>query len=320
MLPYAVLTLLVALNVSLLAMLFWQRDNVTAEPATQDPASPTVTPSASTATPTPTPASTPTPSTSQTPSAGPTSASVEQVRVIPAKRLLVADTGREAWRATVGDCSTPGRVERSTNRGKSWKRVVETSLAPIVRLGTDQGNHYVVGGADPNCSTRYVAYSTAGGVLGQTDAPQGLWFLDPDERDRVVGPGNAMATPCKQQHVVGLAALDLSKAVVICGDGVMMATSSSGMSWNRVANVPGTMAVAAGTGRYWIAGFNKACDGISVRPVAVDNNNISQGQRGCVKVSKVGAGEVALGVSEDTVWLWAGDNVSVSANGGRSWD
>src|SRR5215217_1480436 len=256
---YAVLALLVALNVFLIGMLLWPR--TIAEPAAETSATPSATPSASpvdSATATPTPSPTAESSESPTPSAKPTSSTKENIEVVRARRLLVAASAREAWRATVGDCKTPARLERSTNRGKSWKRVKSSDLAPIMGLGIeDRGNLYAVGGARPGCSTRYLAFSASGTIVGQTEAPQGVWYLNPNKRDQVVGPQNAKASPCKRQHLVGLASLDVSNALVICGDGSAMTSSNSGRSWRKAGDLPGTRAITAGEGRYWAAGAGK---------------------------------------------------------------
>ena len=276
-LQYAVLILLVALNVLLVGMLLWPRAFARPATTTADPA-----PSASrvdSAIATPTHSPTAKPSESPTPSAKPTSSTKENIEVVRTRRLLVAATAREAWRATVGDCKTPARLERSSNGGKSWKLVKSSGLAPIMGLGIeDRGNLYAVGGARPGCSTRYLAFSASGAIVGQTEAPQGVWYLNPNKRDQVVGPQNAKASPCKRQHLVGLASLDAPKALVICGDGSAMTTSNSGRSWRRAGEIPGTQAITAGEGRYWAAGSGKNCGGISVRPFTVDNGALRPGR------------------------------------------
>ena len=319
-LQYAVLILLVALNLFLIVMLLWP--GAIAEPATRTSAAPSATSASPVGRVSDTPTRSPTakPSESRTPSAKPTSSTKEDVEVVGTERLLVAATASAAWRATVGDCKTPARVERSTNRGKSWKPVKSNGLAPIVRLEMEaQGNLYAVGGARPGCSTRYLAFSTSGAIVGQTDAPQGVWYLDPKKRDQVVGPQNAKASPCKRQHVVGLASLDVSKALVICGDGSAMTSSNSGRSWRKAGDLPGTQAITAGEGRYWAAGAGKNCGGISVRPFSVDNGTLRRGQGRCATTTKVGAGQVAIGTSSNTMWLWAGEKVKVSTDSGQRW-
>ena len=100
----------------------------------------------------------PTPQRIQTPSTRP-------IESVPVERLLLAMSSKTAWRATVGDCNTPGKIERSTNGGASWKRVVRTGPAPIVRLGAEpSGDLFTIGGTRRSCSVRYVAYADDGTV------------------------------------------------------------------------------------------------------------------------------------------------------------
>jgi hypothetical protein len=79
------------------------------------------------------------------------------------------------------------------------------------------------------------------------------------------------------------------------------------------------MAVGAGTGRYWTAGYAKDCGGISVRPILVGTGKLSRGQSRCMTESNFDPGEVALSTTRSAIWLWAGDKVRVSTDSGRSW-
>ena len=91
--------------------------------------------------------------------------STRPIESVPVKRLLLAMSSKTAWRATVGDCNTPGKIERSTNGGASWKGVVRTGPAPIVRLGAEpSGDLFTIGGTRRSCSVRYVAYADDGTV------------------------------------------------------------------------------------------------------------------------------------------------------------
>ena len=219
----------------------------------------------------------------------------------------------------MGDCNTPGTLEQSTNGGKSWQPLVKAGLAPIVQLGIEKGGLYTIGGTGKNCSALYVAYSSNGVVTGRTDYPAGVWFPNPHNRDQVQGPGRAKAFVCGKQPVVGLAAHDISKAVVICSKGSMMATFNSGKSWKRVDYAPGTLAVAAGEGRYWTVRSTKNCNGVSVQSFAIRRNGLTPGSSLCAAVPEVTTGDVAIGVDGDLIWLWANKTVMVSPNNGRSW-
>ncbi len=128
---------------------------------------------------------------------------------------------------------------------------MKSVLGLIVRLGIEEAaNLYAVGGAGQDCSAWYVAYSGSGAVVGQTAAPQGVWFLNPDDSDQVIGPGNTKGTPYKEKHFISLAALDNSRALLVCAGGAVVTTSDGGMSWKKVGNLPSTMAVAGAGSRY----------------------------------------------------------------------
>jgi hypothetical protein len=234
--------------------------------------------------------------------------------------LIAAASGNEAWRATVGDCNTSGTVERSTDGGKSWMRVLRSGLAPIVRLGMDgTGDFYTIGGAGQDCSTQYTAYSADGAIVAQTGNPLNLWFPRPNDRDQVYGPGKTRAAPCDQAHVVGMTSLSISDALVVCSNGAAMVTSDSGRSWDEADELPGTMAVGSGGGRYWIAGTSAKCDGVLVRSLTLREGELSRGPSRCAPASKVAPGAVAIDVSDNTIWIWAGQKVTTSTDGGRSW-
>jgi hypothetical protein len=211
-------------------------------------------------------------------------------------------------------------LERSTDGGKTWKRAAASSLAPIVRLGIDgAGNLYTIGGTGQDCSTHYTAYSAAGEVAESTGNPLNVWFPRPKDPDQVYGPGGTKAAPCEDAHVVGMASLNTADALLVCSNGLLMTSADSGKSWEEADELPGTMAVGSGQGRFWVAGEGKNCDGVAVRALTVSDGEVSRGPTRCAPASKVTAGGVALDVSGDTVWLWAGNKVRRSTDGGRTW-
>jgi hypothetical protein len=111
-LPFVLLGLLVAVNAYLITLLLLPDEQFLAEPASQntDQANPSgATPEAS----------------QRTATGAPTPLASEQADVVPAKRLIVATSPLEAWRATVGDCETAGTLEQSTDGGDTWNPVVE---------------------------------------------------------------------------------------------------------------------------------------------------------------------------------------------------
>ena len=291
----AVLAVLIAVNVVLLFLLFRPDLGLTAQPADQGPTS--ASPSASTD---------PTPST-------------RPVEPAPVERLLLATSSNTAWRATVGDCDTPGEIERSTNGGASWKRIVRTGPAPIVQLGAEpSGNVFAIGGTRQSCSYRYVAYANDGTVTASANSPVDVWFPTPSDRDEINGPGDTKATPC-EGHVVGLAPLDLSRALVVCDNGAAISTRNSGRTWRQVARIPNTLAIAAESGRYWVAGAHEGCDGVTVQSLTEKSGSLTRGRTRCAPGLDVAAGQVAIDVTGGTIWLWSGKKIAVSTDDGQTW-
>jgi hypothetical protein len=312
-LPLAVLVLLVAVNAFLIGLLLRSQSGVTAEPTGQLTISSLPTEPAASS-----PAQGDSSSVSPTPE--PSSSPSNDQEVAVSTRLLLATSAKKAWRATVGDCQKVGRVERSVDGGKSWRRTVDPALGPLVRLGVESGGKlYVLGGSGKDCSIRYVSYSTDGAIAAQTDNPHGVWYRDPKDPDRIQGPDSARATPCKEQHVVGLASLSRSEALLVCTRGSAMVTSDSGKSWKGAAELVGTMAVGAGRGRYWVAGEGENCDGIAVRSLSFTGGRLSNGRSLCIAGLTVTPGRIAIDVTGKAIWIWAGDKVQVSTDAGRTW-
>ena len=197
---------------------------------------------------------------------------------------------------------------------------MKPTLGPIVRLEVEyNGDLYTVGGDGPDCSIRYISYSIDGAVAAQTDEPQNIWSRDPKDPDQIQGPTSARAKPCKRRHVLGLASIDMSKALVVCTDGSVIVTSNSGKTWKRSGELVGTMAVGAGGDRVWVAGKASKCDGVAVRSFSLTAGKLSRGRSRCAADLPLTPGRVAIDASGEAVWLWAGDKVQISTDRGRTW-
>jgi hypothetical protein len=299
-----VLAVLIALNILLLFLLFRPDRVLTARPSHQD--------RGDAGSPSATSPPAPDSSTNSMPSTRP-------IESVPVKRLLLATSSKTAWRATVGACNTPGKIERSTNGGASWKKVVRTAPAPIVRLGAEpSGDLFTIGGTRRSCSVRYVAYASDGTVR-TSDSPTNVWFLTPENRDEINGPGGSKDTPCNR-HAIALASLDLSRALVMCDDGTARRTGNSGKTWQQVARIPDALTIAAGSGRYWAAGIHEDCDGVTVQSLTEKSGSLTRGRTRCAPGLDVAPGQVAFDVTADgTIWLWSGSRVVVSRDDGQTW-
>jgi hypothetical protein len=298
-----VLALLILVNLGLLFLLFRPDRVLTAQPADQD-----INDDRSA-----TAASSPAPDASVDPTP-----STRPIEPVPVKRLLLAISEKTAWRATVGDCSTPGKIERSTNGGASWKGVVRTGPTAIVRLGAEpSGDLFAIGGTRRTCSARYVVYA-GDGTVTTSASPANVWFPTPENRDEINGPDGTKNTPC-HGHAIGLASLSLSRALVMCDDGAAMSSGNSGKTWRQVARIPDALAVTAGSGRYWVAAAHEGCDGVTVQSLTEKSGSLTRGGTRCAAGLEVVAGQVAFNVTGDgTVWLWSGTRVVVSRDDGQT--
>jgi hypothetical protein len=313
----AVLAVLIVLNLLLIFLLFRPERVLTAQRGDQDPGDggwPAATSSGSN--------SRASAAADQTPSASPDGStdpmsSTRPVEAVPVKRLLLATSSTKAWRATIGDCTTPGEIERSTNGGASWKRIVATGSAPIVRLRTEPSGLFTIGGTGGSCSVRYVAYARDGAVTASTTSPPNVWFPTPKDRDEINGPSGAQANPCKR-HVIGLAPLKPSQALTVCDDAAMR-THNSGKTWEQIAWIPNTLAITAGSGRYWLAGTSENCAGVTVQALAEEDGSLRRGPTRCARDLAVAAGEVAIDVTGGTIWLWSQNRIAISTDDGETW-
>ena len=101
--------------------------------------------------------------TSPSPSAskGATS-STQPIEPAPAQRLLFAVSSKTAWRATVGDCDTPGKVERSTDG---------TNFTQVAVVAADVTSYSDVGLAAATTYTyRVRAYNSTGNSAYSTSS------------------------------------------------------------------------------------------------------------------------------------------------------
>ncbi|WP_163543766.1 hypothetical protein [Occultella kanbiaonis] len=304
------LAALVVLNVILIALLFRPQT-----PPAADPYIPPTEPEPTTTAPEPAPSTT-----AAAPEQGPTAAA--PVEPVPAVRLLTIASAEIGWRATVGDCETPGLVEFSGDGGQTWASA-DPGLAPVVRLkALDETTAFAIGGSG-DCAPSFTITSSAGTAWeSQDNELPGAWYLEPADRNAAHGPGGT-AAPCTTQ-VVDVAGLTNTHAAVLCTDGAVHLTGDAGATWAAVGSLAGAVALApqlssdAGNPGYLFASLEDGCDGVAVRFVTGDGAGLTDAA-GCAPVPDAEPGAVALALNEGAAWLWAGEQVLVSSDAGATW-
>jgi hypothetical protein len=145
-----------------------------------------------------------------------------------------------------------------------------------------------------------------------------MWFPSPSDRDEINGPSGTRATPCNG-HVIALAPFNLTRALVVCDNGDAINTHDSGKTWRRAARIPNTLAVAAGSGQYWVAGVREDCEGVAVQSLTDKNGSLTRGRTRCAPGLNVAGGQVAMDVADGTIWLWSGNRTALSTDDGDTW-
>jgi hypothetical protein len=177
---------------------------------------------------------------------------------------------------------------------------------------------FAVGG-DEDCEARYAATGGPGEswtflprLLGQT------WYRLPNEHSRVHAPGGRLSSPCGDR-LGDFAGLGVDGAAAICADGTVRLTQNGGRRWRELDGVAGR-AVGADEEVYVLALQDKDCDGIGVVLLTPGAREVDSGLVRCAPVSGGSKKALAVAVRGQAVWLWAGEEVVVSTNRGRSWE
>lgn len=242
--------------------------------------------------------------------------------VVPSDRIIEAVSATSAWRVLTGECpTTPMILENTRDAGATWSGFDLTTTSGFSAVQTLDVAHPsqvdAVGLSAVSCVPRSVLTENDG--LSWTSAAEGLaesWYVNPADRALVLTPEGPQVAPCVS--VVGLAAGG-SNAAVLCADGTIHRTTNYGFQWTKEVSVPGAVAVEeTDTGFLVAASGRPECAGVQL--LALDREgSAAAAVVGCKPVS-FAPGQVSLSVSQTgAMWLWAGEYIGVSIDGGVTW-
>jgi len=260
--------------------------------------------SAPAATPTPTPTTPPTPVALTSPSV-----------------YLSAVDSSTAYRAVAGACPAdqPATLEKTTDGGVTWVgSTVSTGLTSIARLqAVDSTFAYVVGSGGAECELGFTAtYSSGLGFQTYPDRLLATWYLDRSQALPVHSPVGSFEAPC--DDIVSLTPGSDAQAAALCSNGTVFQTQDGAASWDSGVQVAGIQAVStASDGGYLLAvsGSTPECTGMSISTLSTTG---ALDLAGCNSAEQSADG-VALSQTDSSIWLQAGGQVSVSADGGTTW-
>ncbi len=241
--------------------------------------------------------------------------------VAPARLLAVLDDST-AWRATTGPCpATAAAAELTTDGGATWKRSdasAPTGASSLVRLTVQSGQQAsAVALSGHDCTPEFIRTYVAGDSWADyPDQLASAWYAEPGRGGTVHRPGGDVPAPCPA--VVGLAVGSGSNAAVLCAGHEVYRTSDNGENWGEAQPVSAAVAIAATDSGYVVASVGApGCAGTAVAtldPGAGPPTTIA-----CVGTARPAPGTTAIGAGSGSEWLWAGDALARSTDGGKTW-
>lgn len=294
-------------------LVFWAVSAKNAPPAEMTPAAsarPIETP-----TPTPSPTSTPLP---------PEDVVAAVTTAVPPTRIITALNDMVAWRATTGPCpDTPATPEYTLDGGITWTATDATDPTDVTALQSitvdAESIASMVGLSGEECIPEFVKTFVAGdNYRSYPEQLEDEWFIDPADRASVHSPQGVVSAPCAEAVVV--AARDMKKAGVLCADQSVFFSQDSGETWATSVVPSGAIHLSVATDGYRIiADRNATCAGLQISTASRENGVFSV-QCLVTRVTSAGIGEIGVSEAEGALWVWVGDIVKKSLDGGATWE
>jgi hypothetical protein len=233
-----------------------------------------------------------------------------------ARRSLSAVDGQEAWRATGGTCGGPApTLEHTTDAGATWKPVtLGADVSSVMAIRASSADLTILAGVGDDCTPTVrsstddgVTWSAAGaGAAGAGVSPAGLVLST-----GVVDP------PCSNPVE---AFQGKQTSVVICDGQFEWRAGAGAGDWVDVP-LTGVRSVADAGNDYSLARIGaETCAGVQIEsmPAVSVTPATTTTPVGC-DADAATEGPISLARAGDDVWLWAGDTVAVSTDGGATW-
>jgi hypothetical protein len=265
---------------------------------------------------------TPKASVTSTPTPVVTPTQTAQPNAVPATRVLAALDANTAWRAQTGACpATAASPELTTDGGANWKQsdasgpTGASSILTITVVSNTQADAVAL--AAQGCSPEFIrTYVSGDNWAAYPTQLAGTWYANPASANSVHSPTGDKTAPCPT--VVGLAPQDGTNAAVLCADHSVFRTADAGATWGTAVKVSGAVAIGASGAGYAVAATgDAACAGIAI--ANLDATTSPGTNVGCFTAASPAPGTVVLAGGGGTLWMWAGDTVARSSNGGASW-
>jgi len=258
--------------------------------------------------------STPQPAPSPGASAEPTDATA-----VDGKRFITTIDGQTLWRATAGACASASAVvERSVDAGATWAPLATNAfdLRQVLALTTgEDGELEIIGATGDACAVGGFSSEDAGDTWAPDAAlPGEVGYLTPDDNAAVVS-GQGVGLPCPAVDVLSSTS---TRTVAACA-AVLAEWNPAAGTWGATpyAGVHGL--ATEGDRLMFVARGVPGCNGLgALTTTGIPAPFANASLVGCAEGADVTA-PAALAIAGTGAWLWVGDTVLRSGDGGVTW-
>lgn len=242
--------------------------------------------------------------------------------VVPAlSRILSVQDANVAYRTVTGPCpETQAVIENTADGGRSWTAVDLTVYGAVssparILSGTD-GFVTIAAQDGDDCASMRVMQSYSYGTEWDTvtEGSAITWHISPTDPTVVNVPGvGGVQVPCEAAR---LTTSSTTSASVLCVDTRVATTMDSGANWALSEAFPGAEGITASGESILLAQSGvSGCEGTLVSLLSAGHSVTSSS---CV--AGAAPGQTAIAAATDgTAWLWVGDSLAKSADGGVTW-
>jgi photosystem II stability/assembly factor-like uncharacterized protein len=226
-----------------------------------------------------------------------------------------------AWRARTGECGGAPVLQRTADAGATWTdyTVDLIDVGALLQLeAVSEVRVRALAGTGDNCVPLPIESYTMGVFWERPSTPTALWQSSAGGGGAVSGPTGEVPTPCRA--VAALASRSAGEAAVVCTDGSLQVTEDGGGTWAAPLTDRSAAAVAGTDSGYTVAVLDDdRCDGLGLVAVRLAAASTTRDGSFLSCLDSSTTSPVVMSAARAAVWVWVGEEVLVSRDGGRSW-
>lgn len=236
-------------------------------------------------------------------------------------RLLVPIDDNSAWRTSAASCggTNVAVLEHTDDGGATWiaHPLEDPKLTAVLAIARyDNAKNVGVLTADRGCQTHYQLSFSAGRFWKDSPPDQPPTLVYPAKSGTAITSGSGtLTTPCST--VGAYALLSATDSAVICQDAQLHLSFDAGATWQAPAVAPAVAVLSTAKGYLLAAPNANHCAGLEIESVRLPDSVSSP--LSCLPQLTGAADGTVLASSPGRIWLWAGDSVLLSSDGGATW-